>query len=282
MTARELSAFTHEEMLETAKASPAAVARHDKEEWLSLFAEDGVVEDPVGTTPHKAGGSVGKLALDRFWDTFIAPNAITFHVNQDIVATRHVVRDVNIEIKSSTGMVLQVPTHILYELCEENGKLKVARLAAHWELLGMVWQVMTSGWAGIKMMTLQTINMFKSQGLSGVRGYMRGFTGVSGKGKGAVRRFVEAVNGKDIGLLSGLFDTRSDGIEFPVGGATFTTSEFLEENQLDLSVTDLKSTGYCTTARFTAHVGGAKHEGIAIFDFDRGSRRLQRVRFFWD
>jgi ketosteroid isomerase-like protein len=282
MTARALDAFTHDQKLETAKASPAAVARHDKEEWLGLFAQDGVVEDPVGAAPHQAGGSAGKLALDRFWDTFIAPNAITFHVARDIVATHHVVRDVDIEIRSSTGMQLHVPTYILYELCEENGELKVARLAAHWELVGMVWQVMTSGWAGIRMLTLQTINMFRSQGLSGVRGYLRGFTGVFGQGKDVVRRFVEAVNGKDIGLLSRLFDTRGDGIEFPVGGATFTTTEFLDENQVELTVTDLKSSGFSTTARFTAQVEGAKHEGIAIFDFDRGSRRLQRVRFFWE
>jgi ketosteroid isomerase-like protein len=282
MTARELSAFSHAEKVDTAKASPAAVARHDKEEWLSLFAEDGVVEDPVGTAPHRAGGSTGRLALDRFWDTFIAPNEIEFHVTRDIVATHHVVRDVNIEIRSSTGMVLHVPTHILYELCEENGKLKVSRLAAHWELLGMVWQVLTSGWAGIKMITLQSLHMVKSQGLSGVAGYIRGFTGVFGKGKATVQRFVEAVNGKDIRQLAGLFDTRSDGIEFPVGGATFTTTEFLEENQAELSVTDLKSSGFFTTARFEADVDGAKHEGIAIFDFNPENKRIQRVRFFWD
>jgi hypothetical protein len=132
------------------------------------------------------------------------------------------------------------------------------------------------------MITLQSLNMVKSQGLSGVAGYIRGFTGVFGKGKATVQRFVEAVNGKDIRQLAGLFDTRSDGIEFPVGGATFTTTEFLEENQAELSVTDLKSSGFFTTARFEADVDGAKHEGIAIFDFNPENKRIQRVRFFWD
>lgn len=35
----------------------------DKENWLRLFADDAVVEDPVATPPH-----VGKQAIAAFWD----------------------------------------------------------------------------------------------------------------------------------------------------------------------------------------------------------------------
>ena len=36
----------------------------DREGWLALFADDGVLEDPVGSPRHE-----GRAALAEFWDT---------------------------------------------------------------------------------------------------------------------------------------------------------------------------------------------------------------------
>ena len=35
----------------------------DRDGWLALFADDGVLEDPVGSSPHN-----GRLGLSGFWD----------------------------------------------------------------------------------------------------------------------------------------------------------------------------------------------------------------------
>lgn len=56
------------------RRSMDAVSRGAKEEWLALFAEDGVVEDPVGKSMFDAEGNGhrGRAAIGAFWDMTIA------------------------------------------------------------------------------------------------------------------------------------------------------------------------------------------------------------------
>ncbi len=92
------------ELLATVARSPAAVAAGDRAAWVSIFAHFNIVEDPVGSRPHHSGifdakaGKRCQAPLERFFDTFIAPNDIRFHVDRDIVCENHVVRDLTIEI----------------------------------------------------------------------------------------------------------------------------------------------------------------------------------------
>src|SRR5687767_12055103 len=68
--------------------SPKLCAAHDKAGWVSLFARDGQINDPVGSKPHD-----GHAAISRFYDTFIAPNALKFDVERDFVSGMSVMRD---------------------------------------------------------------------------------------------------------------------------------------------------------------------------------------------
>ena len=135
-----------DDCLRLVERSPAAVRAHDKQAWLALFAIHHVVEDPVGSTPHRTGvpGNRGRqrgaAPLSRFYDTFIAANDIRFHVDRNIVCGLHVVRDLTIEIAMSPQVTVHVPMHLLYELTEEGGELRISRLAAHWELWPMLRQ----------------------------------------------------------------------------------------------------------------------------------------------
>ena len=123
------------DLLKQVEKSPAAVAIHDKKAWMSIFAQYHIVEDPVGSNPHISGlydsvsGCRGNDALSRFFDTFIAPNKISFDVKRDIVCGTHVVRDLTINIEMSAKVKAQVPMHLLYELISENGEWKIG--AAH-------------------------------------------------------------------------------------------------------------------------------------------------------
>lgn len=56
------------------RRSMDAVSRGAKEEWLALFAEDGVVEDPVGKSMFDptGNGHLGRDAIGAFWEMTIA------------------------------------------------------------------------------------------------------------------------------------------------------------------------------------------------------------------
>lgn len=56
------------------RRSMDAVSRGAKDEWLALFAEDAVVEDPVGVSMFDptGGGHHGHAGIGAFWDMTIA------------------------------------------------------------------------------------------------------------------------------------------------------------------------------------------------------------------
>lgn len=56
-----------------ALASLAAVGRGDRDGWLALFAEDAILQDPVGISPLDPSGlgHRGKAAITKFYDTVI-------------------------------------------------------------------------------------------------------------------------------------------------------------------------------------------------------------------
>ncbi len=274
--------YTDNDLIDIANASPAAVARHDKQSWLSLFAEQAVVEDPVGTAPNRRIDTQDMGALDKFYETFIAPNEIVFHVHTDIVTDREVVRDVDIEILAVAGLVTSVHTYIMYELVEEEGQLRIARLAAHWELLPMIKQVLKQGMPGLRMMTSLGLRMIRVQGLGGVAGYMRGFGGIGRKGKKTVRKFVEAINEGDTARLTGLFtDVSRAAVELPAGKHHLIPALLGDSKRIHLSVSDLISAGMTTSFRFDISLDGVFRHGIGLFEFDRRNGKLEKARFFW-
>jgi len=98
-------AATREELLAVVERSPAWVEAQDRENWLALFGDDALVEDPVGAPPaRKATGALG-----RFWDTFIAPHHILFEIRRDHVIGRDVFRDAVIHTRIGPHVAIEVP-----------------------------------------------------------------------------------------------------------------------------------------------------------------------------
>jgi ketosteroid isomerase-like protein len=56
------------------------VANGQREKWLDLFADDGVIQDPVGPSPldPTGKGHRGKAAIAAFWDNVIAKGQVSF------------------------------------------------------------------------------------------------------------------------------------------------------------------------------------------------------------
>lgn len=115
------------------------MAAHDREGWLGIFGDPHVVEDPVGAPPVR---SEDAGALAKFWDAFIAPNAIEFHVIQDWIDGFDVVRDVIIVTTMPSGVQVSTPAHLIYQTEFQGDVLKVRRMAAHWETVPVVRQLM--------------------------------------------------------------------------------------------------------------------------------------------
>jgi ketosteroid isomerase-like protein len=112
--------------------SMAAVRRKAKEEWLALFADDAVVEDPVGKSPldPEGKGQVGKTAIGRFWDTNIGPNDVDFEIRHSYAAGNEVA-NVGAVITTMPGGMKAVAEGVFVYRVDGEGKL--LSLRAFWE-----------------------------------------------------------------------------------------------------------------------------------------------------
>ena len=119
---------------ELARRSQAAVAAKDRSAWLGLFAEDAVVQDPIGPSPldPTGAGHRGATAIAAFYDTVVATaERITFEIERsylcgDEVADVGVIRTV-LPGGTQVAVVRGVYTY------RSNGDGKLAALRAFWE-----------------------------------------------------------------------------------------------------------------------------------------------------
>ena len=67
-------------------ASPHWVKEKNKSAWLDLFADDAVLEDPVGPSLlDPAGrGHHGKEAIGRFWDSIVHGGDFQYTIHQSL------------------------------------------------------------------------------------------------------------------------------------------------------------------------------------------------------
>lgn len=248
-------------LLEAVEQSPKAVAVHDKSAWVGLFAADGQVNDPVGSTPH-----VGPEAIGRFFDTFIAPNTIRFDVAHDVVAGMTVVRDLTVYTTMSTGVTMRIPMHLRYDLVSDSpdNAPKIQRLFAHWELQKMIGQLLTSGGRGLLASVILGPQLLRHQGLAGCAGFLRGLSGVRKRGKRRVEDLVAALGRTDVPTVSALLAPNAT---LSTDGVTkATVAEFVSTAQY-LAVDKLLAAGHTVTA--TVRLNG--RHGVGLFEFARDS-----------
>lgn len=283
---------SREERLAIAKRSPATVAAHDKAAWLGMFSRDAVVEDPVGTPPNRKGvhcrpGRSREDELGEFYETFISPNDIRFEVARDIVCGSEVIRDVVLHITMRTGLRVAVPAYVIYRLVDEDGAIRVARLAAHWEPAGMTAQVLRGGPKGWKTLLASSGRMLSIQGLRATMAYFDGTRARLGaRGPAVLHAFADAVSGRRLHDLGALFATDHAIVEL-ADRARVAPKELLDElgTGAELRLHDVRCAGW--TAACTFELQSPRHApsgacGIAIFELAPESLRLVRARLLWD
>jgi ketosteroid isomerase-like protein len=119
---------------ELARRSQAAVAAKDRSAWLALFADDAVVQDPIGPSPLDPGGGGhrGAAAIAAFYDTVIATaERITFEIESSYLCGDEVA-DVGV-IRTMLPGGRQVAVVRGVYTYRSNGDGKLAALRAFWE-----------------------------------------------------------------------------------------------------------------------------------------------------
>jgi ketosteroid isomerase-like protein len=119
---------------ELARRSQAAVKAKDRAGWLSLFAPDAIVQDPIGPSPLDPAGTGhrGPDGIAAFYDTVIAPNdSITFEITDSYLCGDEVA-DVGVIRTVLPGGKHVAVVHGVYTY-RSNGAGQLAALRAFWE-----------------------------------------------------------------------------------------------------------------------------------------------------
>ena len=114
------------------KKSWSAVQRKAKEEWLALFSENAVIEDPVGISPldPEGLGHRGKDAINTFWDNNIATSKVTIDIQKSFTAGQEAAHMGKITTILSDQSIVTVEGIFIYKV-NNDGLLESLR--AFWD-----------------------------------------------------------------------------------------------------------------------------------------------------
>ncbi len=110
-----------------------AVQAGDREAWLANFHPDALLEDPVGVSPMdpEGEGHRGIDAIAAFWDQFIAPGAVRFHIRESFACGSECANVGTVTTRSADGGVGRCELVMVYRVDEAG---KVLSLRAFWEV----------------------------------------------------------------------------------------------------------------------------------------------------
>lgn len=110
-----------------------AVTARDKDAWLAAFADDAVVEDPIGPSPFdpEGIGHHGRDAIAAFWDKAIAQtDKIEFEFTDSFCCGSE---EANVGAIVTTMAGHQITTQGVFTY-RVNDEGKIVALRAYWEL----------------------------------------------------------------------------------------------------------------------------------------------------
>ncbi len=110
-----------------------AVGRQAKDEWLALFAEDAIVEDPVGPSHFSPDGAGhrGKQAIAAFWDASVAvTDRLEFAIHDSFACGSEVANVGVITATVGGGMQMDSEGVFVYRVNEAG---LIVSLRAFWE-----------------------------------------------------------------------------------------------------------------------------------------------------
>lgn len=109
----------------------------NREGWLGMYAEEGIIEDPIGPSPidPEGKGHRGPAAREAFWDNFIEPVNIHIDILDSYAAgsevANHVILTVTMDLGNGRSMLQKVHGVITYHV---NAEGKLLSLRGFWEV----------------------------------------------------------------------------------------------------------------------------------------------------
>lgn len=106
----------------------------DKERYISLYAPDGVIHDPVGKTAVDpiGEGHRGHAALAHFWDTQIAKAGdLSFVVHTSLATDDRVANSFTMVMRQPEGDAASMECIFIYRV---NDAGPLLRVAGYWEV----------------------------------------------------------------------------------------------------------------------------------------------------
>jgi hypothetical protein len=99
-----------------------------KAEWLALYADDAIVEDPVGVSPldPTGHGHRGRKGLEAFWDMAIGPGNMTYQIHQSTACGDECANVWSVSNRMPDGFLLTVDVISIYKV-NASGKLMAMR-----------------------------------------------------------------------------------------------------------------------------------------------------------
>jgi len=112
--------------------SLAAVRAKNKSAWLELFADDAVIQDPVGVSPLDPTGlgHRGKEAIGRFWDMAIAPGQLETNIRESYPAGDECANVATFVNRMPNGLAIETDLVVVYRV---DARGKIVSLKAYWE-----------------------------------------------------------------------------------------------------------------------------------------------------
>lgn len=113
--------------------SYSAVAKGDLAEWLTVYAEDAVLEDPVGPSMFdpEGKGHHGHEGITAFWNLAIAPIAtFEFEINDSFAHHMTCANIGRIKTSFADGSYTFTDLIMVYVINEDG---RVASMKAYWE-----------------------------------------------------------------------------------------------------------------------------------------------------
>jgi len=112
--------------------SPTMVKQKKRDEWLALFADDAIVQDPVGPSAidPTGEGHKGKAAIAAFYDNVAGAGDFDFEIEQSFPCGDECA---NVWFGKNVlpgGIVFKVPMVTIYKV---NAEGKIISLRAFWD-----------------------------------------------------------------------------------------------------------------------------------------------------
>lgn len=117
---------------EASRKSGKYVVEGARQAWLDLFADDALVQDPVGVSPLDPTGlgHQGKKAIAAFWDMAMPNGIASFAIRESHPAGDSCANVITLSNKLPDGTVLSTDCVAVYTANEAG---KIISLRAYWD-----------------------------------------------------------------------------------------------------------------------------------------------------